>query len=98
MTLRTAQKPKLETRLALIEQRVNDLVERHETVPGRVTRLEGEFEHMGAQLAALNDGQRELTATVSDIGTKVTRMLAALTVLGVIAQALGPTLFRMLIP
>ncbi len=98
MTLRNAQKPKLETRLALIEQRVNDLVERHETVPGRVTRLEGEFEHMGAQLAALNDGQRELTATVSDIGTKVTRMLAALTVLGVIAQALGPTLFRMLIP
>ena len=98
MTLRNAQKPKLETRLALIEQRVNDLVERHETVPGRVTRLEGEFEHMGAQLAALNDGQRELTDTVSDIGTKVTRMLAALTVLGVIAQALGPTLFRMLIP
>ncbi|MFK0311895.1 hypothetical protein ACIQUF_11695 [Pseudomonas sp. NPDC090233] len=98
MTLRNAQKPKLETRLALIEQRVNDLVERHETVPGRVTRLEGEFEHMGAQLAALHDGQRELTATVSDIGTKVTRMLAALTVLGVIAQALGPTLFRMLIP
>ncbi|MCE0874100.1 hypothetical protein [Pseudomonas monteilii] len=98
MTLRTAQKPKLETRLALIEQRVNDLVERHETVPGRVTRLEGEFEHMGAQLAALNDGQRELTATVADIGTKVTRMLAALTVLGVVAQALGPTLFRMLFP
>lgn len=98
MTLRTAQKPKLETRLALIEQRVNDLVERHETVPGRVTRLEGEFEQMGAQLAALNDGQRELTATVSDIGTKVTRMLAALTVLGVVAQVLGPTLFRMLFP
>ncbi len=98
MTLRNAQKPKLETRLALIEQRVNDLVERHETVPGRVTRLEGEFEHMGAQLAALNDGQRELTATVADIGTKVTRMLAALTVLGVVAQALGPTLFRMLLP
>jgi len=98
MTLRNAQKPKLETRLALIEQRVNDLVERHETVPGRVTRLEGEFEHMGAQLAALNDGQRELTATVADIGTKVTRMLAALTVLGVVAQSLGPTLFRMLFP
>lgn len=98
MTLRNAQKPKLETRLALIEQRVNDLVERHETVPGRVTRLEGEFEHMGAQLAALNDGQRELTATVADIGTKVTRMLAALTVLGVVAQSLGPALFRMLFP
>ena len=98
MTLRNAQKPKLETRLALIEQRVNDLVERHETVPGRVTRLEGEFEHMGAQLAALNDGQRELTATVADIGTKVTRMLAALTVLGVVAQSLGLTLFRMLFP
>ncbi|MBA6102460.1 hypothetical protein [Pseudomonas monteilii] len=98
MTLRNAQKPKLETRVALIEQRVNDLVERHETVPGRVTRLEGEFEHMGAQLAALNDGQRELTATVADIGTKVTRMLAALTVLGVVAQSLGPTLFRMLFP
>ncbi len=61
MTPRLQQKPKLEVRFAVLEQRVNDLVERHETVPGRVTRLEGEFEHIGAQLAALNDGQRELT-------------------------------------
>lgn len=98
MTPRLQQKPKMEIRVALLEQRMNDWVANHETVPGRVTRLEGEFEHMATQLSALNEGQRELTATVSDIGTKVTRMLAALTVLGVVAQALGPTLFRMLFP
>ncbi|SEH99599.1 hypothetical protein [Pseudomonas fuscovaginae] len=98
MTTRLQQKPKMEIRVALLEQRLADLVTHHESVPGRVTRLEGEFEHMATQLTALNEGQRELTATVSDIGTKVTRMLAALTVLGVVAQALGPTLFRMLFP
>ena len=53
---------------------------------------------MAVQLSDLNDGQRELTATVSDIGTKVTRMLAVLTVLGVVAQMVGPALLRILFP
>ena len=46
----------------------------------------------------LLEGQRELTSTVSDIGTKVTRMLAVLTVLGVVAQMVGPALLRVLFP
>ncbi|AXO90255.1 hypothetical protein DZC75_20485 [Pseudomonas parafulva] len=98
MTLRTAQKPKLELRLALLEQRLADLVAHHESVPGRVTRLEGEFEHMASQLTALNEGQRELTATVADIGGKVARLLAILTVLGITAQTVAPTLLRMIFP
>lgn len=98
MTQRLQQKPKMEVRVALLEQRMNDWVASHGTVPGRVTRLEGEFEHMTTQLSALNEGQRELTATVADIGTKLTRLLGVLTVLGVLAQALVPTLFRMLFP
>ncbi|MDR2308865.1 MAG: hypothetical protein LBE53_16935 [Paucimonas sp.] len=84
--------------MALLEQRLADLVTHHESVPGRVTRLEGEFEHMATQLTALNDGQRELTATVADLGTKVTRMIAILTVLGVIAQVVAPALLRMVFP
>ncbi|MBI6895253.1 hypothetical protein JET64_00365 [Pseudomonas putida] len=88
----------MEIRVALLEQRLADLVTHHESVPGRVTRLEGEFEHMATQLTALNDGQRELTATVADLGTKVTRMIAILTVLGVVAQMVAPTLLRLVFP
>jgi hypothetical protein len=98
MTTRLQQRPKMEIRVALLEQRLADLVTHHESVPGRVTRLEGEFEHMATQLTALNDGQRELTATVADLGTKVTRMIAILTVLGVIAQVVAPALLRMVFP
>ncbi|WP_273822695.1 hypothetical protein [Pseudomonas asplenii] len=98
MTPRLQQKPKMEIRVALIEQRLADLVTHHESVPGRVTRLEGEFEHMATQLTALNEGQRELTATVADLGTKVTRMIAILTVLGVVAQGVAPAILRMVFP
>ncbi|MEZ0507291.1 hypothetical protein ACAW49_03640 [Pseudomonas sp. Env-44] len=98
MTARAMPKNNMESRFAVLEHRVSDLEDRHETVPTRVTRLEGEFEHMAVQLSALNEGQRELTSTVSDIGTKVTRMLAVLTVLGVVAQMVGPALLRVLFP
>ncbi|MDH2080325.1 hypothetical protein [Pseudomonas atacamensis] len=98
MNARTTPKANLESRFAVLEHRVSDLEVRHATVPTRVTRLEGEFEHMAVQLSDLNDGQRELTATVSDIGTKVTRMLGVLTVLGVVAQMVGPALLRILFP
>lgn len=98
MTVRATPKNNLESRYAVLEHRISDLEDRHATVPTRVTRLEGEFEHMAVQLSDLNEGQRELTSTVSDIGTKVTRMLAVLTVLGVVAQMVGPALLRVLFP
>ncbi|WP_422402810.1 hypothetical protein [Pseudomonas sp. GZD-209] len=98
MTTRTQSRPKVEIRLALLEQRMDALASHNESVPGRVTRLEGEFEHMATQLTALNDGQRQLTATVADLGTKVTRMIAMLTVLGVVAQLVAPALLRMVFP
>ncbi|MGZ0703800.1 hypothetical protein [Pseudomonas sp. KCJK8993] len=98
MTARTLQKPKMEIRVALLEQRLADLVTHHESVPGRVTRLEGEFEHMANQLAAINEGQRQLTATVADIGTKVTRVLAIISVLAVVAQMVAPHLLRLVFP
>ncbi|WP_246882995.1 hypothetical protein [Pseudomonas chlororaphis] len=98
MTIRLQQKPKMEIRVALLEQRLADLLTHHESVPGRVTRLEGEFEHMAIQLTALNEGQRELTATVSDIGSKVTKLLAVLTVLGIAVQMIAPAVLRVLFP
>lgn len=98
MTARTLQKPKMEIRMALLEQRLADLVMHHESVPGRVTRLEGEFEHMANQLAAINEGQRQLTSTVADIGTKVTRVLAIISVLAVVAQMVVPPLLRLVFP
>lgn len=98
MTPRQQQKPKMEIRMALLEQRLADLVTHHESVPGRVTRLEGEFQHMANQLAAINEGQRELTATVADIGTKVTRVLAIISVLAVVAQMAVPQLLRLVMP
>lgn len=98
MTVRATPKRNLESRIAVLEHRFSDLEDRHATVPTRVTRLEGEFEHMAVQLSDLNDGQRELTATVADIGTKVTRMLAVLTVLGILAQMIGAALLRVLFP
>ncbi|QTT85629.1 hypothetical protein HUT29_07130 [Pseudomonas chlororaphis] len=88
----------MEIRVALLEQRLADLLTHHESVPGRVTRLEGEFEHMAIQLTALNEGQRELTATVSDIGSKVTKLLAVLTVLGIAVQMIAPAVLRVLFP
>lgn len=98
MNTRLQQKPKMEIRVALLEQRLADLVTHNESVPSRVTRLEGEFEHMADQLTALNAGQRELTATVADLGTKVTRMIGILTVLGVLAQMIAPALLRLVLP
>lgn len=98
MNTRTLQRPKVEIRLALIEQRLDALASNNESVPGRVTRLEGEFEHMATQLTALNDGQRQLTATVADLGTKVTRIVTVLTVLSVVAQLVAPALLRLVFP
>ncbi|BAV77761.1 M protein [Pseudomonas chlororaphis subsp. aurantiaca] len=98
MTVRTTQKSKLDSQLAVLEHRVNELEDRHETVPTRVTLLEGQFQHMSGQLSALNEGQRELTATVSDIGGKVTRLLAVLTVLGIAVQMIAPAVLRVLFP
>ncbi|AJO81035.1 hypothetical protein [Pseudomonas sp. MRSN 12121] len=92
------QKTKMEIRMALLEQRLDDLVSHHESVPGRVTRLESEFKQFTAELAALNEGQRVLTATVADIGTKVTRVLAIISVLAVVAQMVVPVLLRMVFP
>lgn len=98
MTVRTTQKSKLDSQLAVLEHRVSELEDRHETVPTRVTLLEGQFQHMSGQLSALNEGQRELTATVSDIGGKVTRLLAVLTVLGIAVQMIAPAVLRVLFP
>ena len=89
---------KLDLRMAVLEYRVSDIEDRNEAVPIRVTKLEGQFEHMAGQLADLNDGQRKLTATVSDIGSKVARALTILTVLGTIAQIVAPSLLEMFFP
>jgi predicted nucleic acid-binding Zn-ribbon protein len=90
--------PSEAVRFAVLEHRVGQLEERHETVPTRVTKLEGQFEHMAGQLTDLNDGQRKLTATVSDIGGKVARALTILTVLGTVAQMVAPTLLKAIFP
>jgi hypothetical protein len=89
---------KLDRKMAVLEHRVSDIEDRNEAVPTRVTKLEGQFEHMAGQLADLNDGQRKLTATVSDIGGKVARALTILTVLGTIAQMVAPSLLKALFP
>jgi ABC-type transporter Mla subunit MlaD len=89
---------RLDRKVAVLEHRVGDIEDRNEGVPTRVTKLEGQFEHMAGQLADLNDGQRKLTATVADIGSKVAKALTILTVLGTIAQMVAPSLFKMLFP
>lgn len=88
----------LERDFAVLDHRMGELEKRHESVPGRVTRLENEFEHMATQLTALNVGQRELTSVVSSIGTKITWALAVASTLWAILQMIGPTLLRMVFP
>lgn len=89
---------KLDRKMAVLEHRVSDIEDRNDGVPTRVTKLEGQFEHMASQLADLNDGQRKLTATVADIGSKVAKALTILTILGTIAQMVAPSLLKMLFP
>ncbi|WP_268799064.1 hypothetical protein [Pseudomonas huanghezhanensis] len=89
---------KLDNLVAVLEHRVNDIEDRHETVPTRVTKLEQQFEHMAGQLSALNEGQATLTRTVTTIGTKVTRLLTILTVLGALLQMAVPAVLRMWFP
>lgn len=88
----------LERSMAVIEHRLADIEDRNSQVPNRVTRLESQFEHMAGQLVALNNGQRQLTETVANIGGKVTRMMTILTVLGVLAQMVAPTLLKLVLP
>lgn len=88
----------LDRLLAVLEHRVNDIADRHETVPTRVTKLEQQFEHMAGQLSSLNDGQAQLTATVTTIGSKVTRLLTILTVLGALLQMAVPAVLRVWFP
>lgn len=88
----------LERQMAVIEHRLGDIEERHETVPTRVTKLEQQFEHMAGQLAELNVGQRALTVAVNVIGSKVGRLLTILTLVGAALQMIVPALLRAWFP
>lgn len=89
---------KVESDIAVLKHQVRQLEDRHEAVPGRVTRLEGQFEHMSGQLSELNEGQQKLTVVVSDIGKKITWALAIASTLWAILQMVGPTLLRVVFP
>lgn len=84
--------------MAVIEHRLSELEDRHETVPTRVTKLEQGFEHMAGQLSELNAGQQTLTVAVNDISSKVGRLLTILTLVGTVMQMAVPTLLRVWFP
>ncbi|WP_238936075.1 hypothetical protein [Pseudomonas weihenstephanensis] len=88
----------LEQKMAVTEHRLNEMTSRHETVPTRVTKLEGQFEHMAGQLVSLNAGQKKLTVAVTDIGAKVTKLLTILTIVGAVLQMVVPALLRLVFP
>lgn len=88
----------LERKVAVIEHRLGDIEERHETVPTRVTKLEQQFEHMAGQLSELNVGQQALTVAVNVIGSKVGRLLTILTIVGAVLQMAVPALLRVWFP
>lgn len=88
----------LERQVAVIEHRLGDIEERHETVPTRVTKLEQQFEHLAGQLSELNIGQRALTVAVNVIGSKVGRLLTILTLVGAALQMIVPALLRAWFP
>lgn len=85
---------RLEQKMAVVEHQVRLM----ETVPTRVTKLEQQFEHMAGQLSKLNEGQQELTVAVTNIGSKVTRLLTILTLLGAMLQIAVPALSRVWFP
>ncbi|WP_256667300.1 hypothetical protein [Pseudomonas sp. ANT_J28] len=84
--------------MAVIEHRLREIEDRHETVPTRVTKLEQQFEHMAGQLSELNQGQQKLTVAVNVIGSKVGRLLTILTLVGAVLQMAVPALLRVLFP
>ncbi|NBA97968.1 hypothetical protein GUY40_24005 [Pseudomonas sp. R5(2019)] len=84
--------------MAVMKHRLDQMENRHESVPIRVTKLEQQFEHMSGQLAELNAGQQKLTSVVSGIGTKITWSLAVASTLWAVLQLIGPTVLRVLFP
>ncbi|SFX92525.1 hypothetical protein SAMN03159352_02563 [Pseudomonas sp. NFACC43] len=84
--------------MAVIEHRLTELEDRHETVPTRVTKLEQGFEHMARQLSELNAGQQTLTVAVNDISSKVGRLLTILTLVGAVLQMVVPAVLRVWFP
>jgi DNA anti-recombination protein RmuC len=88
----------MEQQLAVIEHRLSEIEDRHETVPTRVTKLEQQFEHMAGQLSELNQGQQKLTVAVNVIGSKVGRLLTILTLVGAVLQMAVPALLRVWFP
>ncbi|WP_426205201.1 hypothetical protein [Pseudomonas sp. TWP3-1] len=98
MTTEAARLGALEQRFAVFEHRLDELADRHETVPTRVSKLEQGFEHMAGQLSELNAGQQTLTVAVNDIGTKVGRLLTILTLVGAVLQMVVPALLRVWFP
>ena len=88
----------LEQNMAVIQHRLTNMENRHESVPIRVTKLEQQFEHMSGQLSELNKGQQKLTSVVSGIGNKITWALAVASTLWAILQMFGPVLLRVLLP
>jgi uncharacterized phage infection (PIP) family protein YhgE len=88
----------MEQKMAVIEHRLSELEDRHETVPTRVTKLEQGFEHMAGQLSELNAGQQTLTVAVNDIASKVGRLLTILTLLGAALQMVVPAVLRVWFP
>lgn len=98
MTIEAARLGSLEQKIAVIEHRMNDFEDRHETVPTRVTKLEQQFENMTGQLVELNKGQQALTVAVNVIGSKVGRLLTILTIVGAVLQMAVPALLRVWFP
>lgn len=98
MTTEAVRLGSMERTLAVIEHRLREIEDRHETVPTRVTKLEQQFEHMAGQLSELNVGQQTLTVAVNDIGSKVGRLLTILTLVGAALQMVVPALLRVWFP
>lgn len=89
---------KIEQKMAVVEHRLDEMSIRHDMVPTRVTKLEGQFEHMAGQLASLNNGQEKLTVAVTDLGAKVAKLLTILMLVGAGLQMAVPALLRVWFP
>ncbi|AKA22063.1 MULTISPECIES: hypothetical protein [Pseudomonas] len=84
--------------MAVVEHRLGQMENRHESVPTRITKLEQQFEHMSDQLSELNEGQQALTVVVSGIGKKITWSMGVAAAAWAILQMLVPVVLRVVFP
>lgn len=94
----------LEQDMAVARDNIDRFERIHEATPGRITRLEEQFNYQNRQLQvigetqlAMNTKQSEMSQKLDKIGGKLAQGLAVGCALWAVLQLVGPTLLKVLV-